>query len=289
VAGIVAAEALLFAGFEPVRLFFTPIVWSLYILAADGAVEALAGRSQLSRDPWELVRCAVASIPIWLVFEAYNLRLENWVYVGLPEAAPLRLLGYGWSFATILPALFETSDLVLALARWPLAVERRAPQESGLASPGTRVALVLFGGLCLAIPLLAPRFVAASLFALVWVGFIFLLDPINATLGRWSPFTDWGRAVRGRFVALLAGGLACGLLWEFWNYWAGAKWLYVFPILQDWKLFAMPRPGFLGFPPFAVECFLMYDLVSRAYGGGWGRRFAPGAAASPQGPAASGR
>jgi hypothetical protein len=33
----------------------------------------------------------------------------------------------------------------------------------------------------------------------------------------------------------------------------------------------MPYAGFLGFPPFAVECFMMYDLVAALWGGGWGR------------------
>jgi hypothetical protein len=53
----------------------------------------------------------------------------------------------------------------------------------------------------------------------------------------------------------------CGILWEFWNYWAGARWIYVFPLAQHWKLFEMPAPGFLGFPPFAVECFAMYEFL----------------------------
>ena len=54
-----------------------------------------------------------------------------------------------------------------------------------------------------------------------------------------------------------AGG-ACGLLWEFWNYWAATKWTYTVPYLGGVKLFEMPVLGFLGFPPFAVECWAMY-------------------------------
>ncbi len=53
-------------------------------------------------------------------------------------------------------------------------------------------------------------------------------------------------------------GLLCGVLWEFWNYWARAKWHYTVPILENLKMFEMPLPGYLGFPPFAVECFTMY-------------------------------
>lgn len=267
---LIGAEALLLAGFAPVRTFFTPVAWTGYILLADGLVHSLTGRSQWTSGRGEFLRCAVLSIPIWLIFEAYNLRLKNWAYVGLPEALPLRLLGYGWSFATILPALFETSDLLLAIRGGD---DRRpgAPADAAAnASPGTQVASVVFGGLCLAFPLLVPSFLAPYLFGLVWIGFVFLLAPINASIGRWSPFQPRGRDDRRRLVSLLLGGLVCGLLWEFWNFWAGARWVYTFPMFQDRKLFEMPLPGFLGFPPFAVECFLMYDLVATAWGGGWG-------------------
>ncbi len=268
---LIGAESLLIAGFEPVRTFFTPIAWTGYILLADGAVFALAGRSQLTTNRVEFARCAILSIPIWLVFEAYNVRLKNWAYVGLPEALPLRLLGYGWSFATILPALFETSDLLLALARAGTRAAPAAVRDAEGASPGTQVASFTFGGLCLVLPLLVPPFIAPYLFGLVWIGFVFLLAPVNASLGRWSPFADSARGGRARLASLLVGGLACGLLWEFWNYWAGARWIYTFPMLREMKIFEMPLAGFLGFPPFAVECFLMYDLVAAAWGGGWGR------------------
>ena len=31
--------------------------------------------------------------------------------------------------------------------------------------------------------------------------------------------------------------------------------------MQDFKVFEMPLPGYLGFPPFALECFTMYVFV----------------------------
>ena len=46
-----------------------------------------------------------------------------------------------------------------------------------------------------------------------------------------------------------------------------AKWIYTVPGLSDWKLFEMPVLGFLGFPPFALECFTMY--VFRGGGLAW--------------------
>jgi len=60
---------------------------------------------------------------------------------------------------------------------------------------------------------------------------------------------------------LLASGLVCGVLWEFWNYWAIAKWTYTVPFFGNVKIFEMPVLGFLGFPPFAVECWVMYIFL----------------------------
>ena len=54
----------------------------------------------------------------------------------------------------------------------------------------------------------------------------------------------------------------CGVLWEFWNYWALAKWRYVgVPVFPSVRLFEMPLAGYLGFPPFALEVFALYHLV----------------------------
>ena len=55
---------------------------------------------------------ALVSIPLWLVFEFYNLFIENWYYTGLPENFALRMFGYAWSFATIWPAIFEGAELI---------------------------------------------------------------------------------------------------------------------------------------------------------------------------------
>src|SRR5204863_176764 len=81
--------------------------------------------------------------------------------------------------------------------------------------------------------------VASRLFALVWIGFVFLLDPINYRLGLPSLIGDFAAGRRDRFYSLLASGFACGWFWEFWNYWADAKWRYIFPMFQSWKIFEM--------------------------------------------------
>jgi hypothetical protein len=120
----------------------------------------------------------------------------------------------------------------------------------------------------LGLPFVATPAVAQYLAAPVWLGFIPLLDPINAARGEESLLLDWRARRFDRTKHLILSGVLCGGLWEFWNYWARAKWLYTVPILENLKIFEMPLPGYLGFPAFALECFTMYvflrSLIGRA-------------------------
>jgi hypothetical protein len=304
---ILLAEALLFLRVPWVPIYFTPIVWTGYLLLADSLVYSLEGSSLISVSLLGFLLLAFWSIPLWLIFEAYNLRLRNWTYVGLPASRFLSGLGYVWSFATIWPAIFETADLLSALG-WrrrgvlppfakdgPGVVERQATtsldrlgegekklaychpepircaqgelREGSLHFCQAKLLMPFFLGLaCLTIPVLVPPRLGGYLFGLVWAGFVLLLDPINYSWGGRSFLRDLERGDTGRLYAFLSSGLFCGILWEFWNYWADAKWLYIFPIWQNWKVFEMPAPGFLGFPPFAVECAVMVEFLRLLYG-----------------------
>ncbi|MGA2611411.1 MAG: hypothetical protein ABSH01_28525 [Terriglobia bacterium] len=262
---ILLAELLLCWRVRWVGVFFTPIVWTGYLLFADSLVCSLKGSSLMAHSLRSFLGLACCSVPLWLVFEAYNLRLSNWTYIGLPQNPLLRGLGFTWSFATIWPAIFETADLVSALG------SSRDKRGGGFAyRPSRHITALVLGLACLTLPLLAPPRVGGYLFGAVWVGFILLLEPINYSWGGRSLLRDLEQGETGRLIAFLGSGLVCGILWEFWNYWASAKWLYVFPIWQNWKVFEMPAPGFLGFPPFAVECLVMYEFLrglrGRVYG-----------------------
>jgi len=256
---LAGAEWLMFQRIEPIATYFTPIAWSAYILIADGAVLALTNRSRLHDAPIVVARMALLSIPLWLIFEAYNLRLNNWTYVGVPREWPAAILGYAWSFATITPAIFETSDLVQALLP-PL------PAESWKISSAAENVLMACGEACLIAPLVLPKRIAAYLFVFLWLGFIFVLDPLNRRLGLPSFLGDLSEGFRRRLYGFLASGWICGWLWELWNYWAAAKWHYTFPMFQNTKIFEMPAPGYLGFIPFALECFAMYVTAARLVG-----------------------
>ena len=59
----------------------------------------------------------------------------------------------------------------------------------------------------------------------------------------------------------MAAGLICGVWWESWNWFAISKWVYTLPVLNCFKVFEMPLPGYLGFAPFALECAVMYNFI----------------------------
>jgi hypothetical protein len=96
------------------------------------------------------------------------------------------------------------------------------------------------------------------LVSVVWLSLIFLLDPVNSLRGWPSITGDLARGDLRRLFSLLAAGGVCGVLWEFWNYWAVTRWTYTVPYLGNIKLFEMPVLGYLSLPPFAIECWAVY-------------------------------
>ncbi len=276
IAIILLAEALLFGGNQLVGHWFTPVVWTGYILFVDALVYRLKGRSLLTTARVEFVIIALVSIAGWWLFELYNAPrfwksdLELWWhYHNLEPNLFVRRAGYDWAFATISPALFETAELFMA---WYGAPTPRnsgrvrgatVPEQwsQGLAiklSNRTLVVIVLLGAVGSIVPLVYP---SAWLAPVIWLSFILLLDPLNAMRGWPSITSDLARRDWRRLWSLLASGLMCGVLWEFWNYWALSKWTYTVPYFGNLKIFEMPVLGFLGFPPFAVECWVLYIFL----------------------------
>jgi hypothetical protein len=242
---------------EPFYSWNTPIAWTGFIIFADSVVWRARKQSWIRSSPVEFTFLALASIPLWLVFEFYNLYIENWYYTGLPANFYLRQFGYAWSFATIWPAIFEAADLI-EVWRPPTRVLEIGQRDRYVLVRANRTLMMAAGAAMLLWPLVWPsRYLAAP----VWLGFILLLDPINAALDEDSLIADVAKASYRRAINLMLSGFLCGVLWEFWNYWAGAKWHYTVPIMEHTKIFEMPYLAISGFPAFALECFTMYVFV----------------------------
>jgi hypothetical protein len=129
---------------------------------------------------------------------------------------------------------------------------------------------LLIGAAMLVLLLVCPK----SCGCMAWGFAFFLVDPLCYWLGRAEPACA-GRSLLGqlasgdntRLVALLVAGFVCGGLWEGWNLGARTKWIYSVPFFDELKIGEMPVLGFMGFPPFALECYAMVNLLSFFRGG----------------------
>ena len=139
----------------------------------DLAMCRLRGTSLLHDRPKEFLFLTVWSAPLWMLFEAVNLRIQNWYYVMAPWS-----FSWGWlfmllAFGTVLPGIFETMELVVGL------IERFCPSGKITGRPFTvslwNVRLQFgIGILMLVLLLVFPE----DCFCLAWGFAFFLTEPI---------------------------------------------------------------------------------------------------------------
>ena len=230
---------------EPFVSWYYQWAWWSYILAVDALNRRLSGHSLLRDEPRRFLWLAGVSVALWTFFEALNFRLGNWYYV-MDHPAPAVSWARGVvAFATVLPALYETEALLRHLG-----ILRRVAVSPWRWSRAKTLACVLLGVACFALPLAWPEI----FFPLTWGSFILLLEPCNRRHAAASRLRELELGEAGPSLRWLLAGLVCGVLWETWNYWARVKWMYTVPGFESLKVFEMPLAGFLGFPPFALEC-----------------------------------
>ncbi len=247
---ILAAEMLLWRGNRLVGTYFTALVWTGYIIFIDALVAMRKGSSPISSRRREFALLIPISIISWYIFEGVNLLLKNWSYVNLPPSAAERWLGYAWSYATITPAIFITAELIESFFGTRLQGRRKVDF-----SPTTEHAFFYLGFLLFVVTLVFP---SPYLSPLPWMSVLFWFEGMNDRLKIGSFSEKFRSGDYGLFVSLIISGAVCGILWESWNYGALTKWHYHVPYLPNVKLFEMPVLGYLGFPAFAVECYLLY-------------------------------
>jgi hypothetical protein len=236
----------------------TPLAWLGYILFLDGLLAIQRSGSPLRRRPHHFAMLCLASIPIWCVFDVFNFySIKAWDYIGIPPHLGNRILGYFIAFASIVPGMLMSGQMLINFGCFRWAQFRRWPRM-----PAAVLWISLIGGIVMLIWPMIHHDPITNL--TLWTSLVFLLDPINYRLGRPSMWRDWQNGWYGRTLALFAGGLLCGFLWEFWNYWALSKWIYHLPFLgtlEQYRYFEMPLLGLLGFLPFGIECWVMWQLI----------------------------
>lgn len=249
---ILLGEGLSFVHVLPWSRYVFPLFWYGYILLLDSLNFRLQGRSLVSHRLREFVLMLPVSAIYWYLFEWYNLVIENWFYINTPPEKWIEMTMKIVSFATVIPALYETAELLGTLP-WV----RKGLKSRPLIPANWHVFSLILGLFLSVLPLLFPKLFFWS----VWLGLFFLLDLINDRLGRPSILRDWQAGELRRTATFLIAGYICGFFWEFWNYWAYTKWIYSVPIPDMPHIFEMPILGFLGFGPFGLETFAFWTLV----------------------------
>jgi hypothetical protein len=187
------------------------------------------------------IELALLSVPLWWWFEIVNAGVQNWQYVTSVEYSTVEhALMTSLAFSTVVPALSAAASLAERLVR-PVVL------PAALHGPRLAVQLIVAGALLQVATLVVP----ALFYPFVWIAPLLVLDGLVVWAGGRSLVRDLAGGHWRRAAAIAMAGLMCGLLWEFWNFWASPKWVYDVPLLGFGKIFEMPVLGYGGYIPFA--------------------------------------
>lgn len=237
---------------------FFPL-WLGYCLTVDALVMWRTGTSLLTRNWKKYVGLFLLSAPLWWVFEAMNLRTQNWIYVGAGSFSPATYsLWTTLSFTTVVPAVFGSAELLASFD----FIRRLPPGPRIRPDRRTTIGFFITGWVMLALLLLWPRI----FFPFIWFSLYFIIEPINVwrgnhSLAGWTGKRDW-RPV----IALWLGVLLTAFFWEMWNYFSYPKWIYHVAWGGWLHIFEMPLLGYGGYLPFALELYAVYHLIQGLLG-----------------------
>ena len=256
---IILVELSFFIPITSIARIYFPLAWFSYILIIDAIIYKIRGSSLISNRFGIFLGMVVISSLFWDLFEFLNYAVKNWSYIGgdfwLSESA--RRVYHMISFSTVLPAIFETFELLRSLHLFDKIKLRKKHKIS----KHFLLAIIYIGILMLPLTFLLPNFT----YPLVWLAFFFILDPINYLHKQPSIMQHLKDRKLSIPISLLLAGIICGFFWEFWNYWAPNKWVYNIPFIGFFKIFEMPILGYLGYFPFSFELYSMYFFVQSLF------------------------
>jgi len=254
---IILVEINFFLRIQPLASWYFPIIWLGYILVIDAVNKKISGKSLISDNRNKFFGILIISALFWWVFEFTNLSVRNWNYINLINDLRLRNLFGLLSFATVLPAFFETYELIRNIH---LFDKLRLKRKHNITKKFLHTMMII-GAACLILPVLFPQFA----FPLIWLSFYFILDPINYIHKQPSIIKHLKDKKLAIPLSLLLAGIIMGFFWEFWNFHALPKWTYNVPFVSFFKIFEMPLLGYLGYFPFAFELYVMYFFVESLF------------------------
>jgi hypothetical protein len=237
---------------------FFPL-WLGYGLVVDALVLYRTGTSLLTRSWQKYIGLFFVSAPAWWLFEAINLRTQNWIYLGSEFFTRWEYAFWATlNFSTVIPAVFGTAELVKSFQ----FIKKIGPGTIIRPDRPTTLGFFNTGLVMLALMMVWPDY----FYIFVWLSVYIILEPINIWLGnrslsKWTRVGDW-RPI----ISLWLGALICGFFWEMWNFLAYPKWIYEVPFVQFGHIFEMPVLGYGGYLPFAMELYALYHFLAGLFG-----------------------
>lgn len=244
-------------GLRTYWIFFP--LWVGYCLTIDGLVYWRTNTSLLTRSRRKYIALFVISAPVWWLFELFNIRTQNWTYIGAESFSPLAYAFWTTlSFMTVLPAVFGSAEFFASFD----FLKRLKPGPVIGTDKRTTLSFFVSGWVMIALLWVWPKI----FFPFVWLSVYFILEPLNVWLGNrslahYTKVGDW-RPV----ISLWLGVLLTAFFWEMWNYYGYPKWIYHVPWGNWLHVFEMPLLGYGGYLPFALELYALYHLVIGWFG-----------------------
>lgn len=233
---------------------FFPL-WLGYCLTVDALVFLKKRTSMIHRNIFIYALLFIISIPVWWLFEFFNGITQNWFYIGgefFSETEYFLLASL--SFSTVMPAVLGTAELAGSF-RWIKNLKSGPKIDSGRK---TIAALFVLGSLMLFLLIIFP----SVFYPLLWLSIYLIIDSINAAAGN-NSLLDYTRNKDWKvIISLFTGCMICAFLWEMWNYYSYPKWVYRLPYVHVLKIFEMPLPGYIGYLPFSLELFALYNFLT---------------------------
>jgi hypothetical protein len=234
---------------------FAPL-WLCYILVVNALSFRETGHCLMTSRPLYFLALFPASAVFWWFFEYLNRFVQNWHYAGSRFDA----WEYFWyatlPFATVLPAVLSTRELIRPLSwlqngfRHFVKLRCRRPR------------LLAVGMLMLAAAGLTGIGVwPDTLFSLLWIAPLLIILSLQSLFRAPTLLTevaagDWRTVISSALAALI-----CGWFWEMWNAGSLAHWTYSIPYVQRFMIFEMPVLGYAGYLPFGLECAVIGKLI----------------------------
>ena len=254
---IIFAEINFFLKIQPFANWYFPIIWFGYILTIDSLVYMIRKKSLINNRFLQFLGMFLISAIMWWIFEFINIRLQNWTYINVEWLGILKDLFNFLSFGTVVPAFFETFELIRSLHIFD---KFRLHKKYKISKKSLNI-FILIGIISFIIPMIFPKYT----FFLIWISLFFILDPINYINKQPSIIEHLEDRKLVIPLSLILSIVIMSFLWEFWNYWAIPKWIYHVPFVGFCKIFEMPILGYLGYLPFSFELYSIYWFMRRLF------------------------